>query len=344
MRMRGGYIPISRENNFDFLRFMAASGVFLSHCWPLYGREPEFFARLSGNLDTLGGLCVSIFFIISGFLITASWCRNPSINTYLKNRSLRIFPGLAVIVLLSVFVVGPLLSPLSASDYFSQYQTYKYLRNIFLYTSTNALPEVFSANLHHTFNGSLWTLPVEFAMYLVVLGLGFLKILRPFIIALLLLHFFGAMLHLVNPKMTLMGGTVPVLYALKHGISFMSGMLLYMYYDRLPKTHYLFILALLVTLISLYTPYARTVIMVTLPYIIIHFSFLRIPALNHWAKYGDFSYGIYIYAFPVQQWVYSWYHGAPEKFLEYIFFSYALIVLFAVASWHGIEKWALRLK
>lgn len=81
---------INHKNNFDVLRFSAAVGVIFSHCYALMGTiEP--LAVSSGHVATLGQLCVSVFFIISGFLITASWVKNPKLSVFIKNRCLRFF-------------------------------------------------------------------------------------------------------------------------------------------------------------------------------------------------------------------------------------------------------------
>ena len=113
-------------------------------------------------------LAVGVFFVISGYLISGSWERRPQLPRYLTNRVLRIIPGLFLVVVVSAFVLGPLVTTLAAGDYFTDGGTYSYLRNAVLIPNY-ALPGVFAGNpFPGAVNGSLWTLPAEFACYLVV--------------------------------------------------------------------------------------------------------------------------------------------------------------------------------
>lgn len=104
---------LHKDNNFDALRIFAAYLVLLSHSYPLFGREPEFVAAITG-FETGGGLAVSIFFFISGYLVMGSLERRPDALSYFLSRSLRILPGLFVAVVFCVFVVGVLLAMIGA--------------------------------------------------------------------------------------------------------------------------------------------------------------------------------------------------------------------------------------
>ena len=112
MFLKGKYIDQcidSRINNLDIIRFIAATLVVFSHSYPLTlgnnGSEP--FAVFSNGQMTFGELAVSIFFVISGFLITQSYDRSKDLIYYMKARTLRIFPGLIFCVILTVFLLGP---------------------------------------------------------------------------------------------------------------------------------------------------------------------------------------------------------------------------------------------
>ena len=120
------------SNNFDFLRVIAALLVLISHC-------PELFNYSVFNSDpfsqsigmSMGRTAVLIFFIISGYLISRSWESKESITDFFIARFLRIYPALIVITILTAFVLGPLLTTLSTSEYFDHHITYKYLENKF---------------------------------------------------------------------------------------------------------------------------------------------------------------------------------------------------------------------
>lgn len=166
----------SRSNHFDLLRLVAAFMVLLAHCYPLYGIGKDAIAASNGWLRVsahFGEWGVAIFFVISGYLITASYLRRGDWRDYAICRVLRIMPAYAVVIALSVLVLGPLVSRLSFVDYFTTSQTWEYLRGVFPFALHYALPGVFLENPYPlTVNGSLWTIPVEIAMYLLVGVLG----------------------------------------------------------------------------------------------------------------------------------------------------------------------------
>jgi peptidoglycan/LPS O-acetylase OafA/YrhL len=110
------------------LRLIAALLVLYGHSFAFYGNPPESFL----NLASYGGLGIDIFFIISGYLIVKSWDSTPSARKFIIKRSLRIFPALIVVVLISMFIFGPIFTTLPINGYFSHPQFWSYLKNIIL--------------------------------------------------------------------------------------------------------------------------------------------------------------------------------------------------------------------
>jgi fucose 4-O-acetylase-like acetyltransferase len=159
------------RNNLDALRLFAAMLVLVGHSYIFMGvTDPIFLAAVP-----LGPLGVSIFFVISGYLVSESWDRDPDAVRFLARRALRIVPGLAVCIFLTAFLLGPALTTLPLSAYFKHPTVWDYLYNIGLYISYS-LPGVFEKNrIAHSVNGSLWSLPVEFLLYLVVALVGLLR-------------------------------------------------------------------------------------------------------------------------------------------------------------------------
>jgi peptidoglycan/LPS O-acetylase OafA/YrhL len=147
---------IERANNFDFLRILAALFVIFSRSFPLSGNAFEPLGFVTGYL-TFGALGVVIFFVISGYLITKSWVEHPSWTRFLWNRSLRIYPGLCAVILLSIFVLGPFVTNLTIVQYFAQSEfLWLYLKNITLISISYYLPGVFIDNPYvGAVNGSL---------------------------------------------------------------------------------------------------------------------------------------------------------------------------------------------
>lgn len=157
-------------NNFDAVRILSAIAVLVGHAFVLTGNgpAPTLFAI------PLHTIAVAVFFSISGYLIAGSWERVPVWDRFLWHRCLRIFPGLIALVLVTVFIVGPLISSLSILEYFANSETYKYLQSAST-LATYSLPGVFGSEIHavSAVNGSLWTLGVELICYFFVLGVGF---------------------------------------------------------------------------------------------------------------------------------------------------------------------------
>ena len=172
-----------RRNNFDALRLIAALSVVFSHSFLIAeGSEAnEPFVWLSGNQCILGLVGVFVFFVISGYLVTESWCRSPLPGHFALRRGLRIYPGLMVNVALCALLLGPLVTSLPLGAYFSSPELRDFVvKTVTLNPGPLALPGVLFADnavgLH--INGSLWTLRYEIMMYLMIVMLGMARLLR----------------------------------------------------------------------------------------------------------------------------------------------------------------------
>lgn len=331
-----------KENNFDFLRFFAASLVILYHSFPIHG---DGDSSASNILDFLTRLPLPIFFIISGFLITKSWINNPHIITFFKKRILRIFPALIATVLFAIFLVGPITigSLDGIRNYFSNPLTWQYAQNIVM-RSRFFLPGIFEDNIFKgAINGSLWTLPVEFWLYISLSLVGYAKILeRKRFVSILIVIVMYWLYH----KLSLRSDTamsflsLPIYWTLKFGIYFYVGSFFYLFREKITFN----IFVCLAALVILYNYPVDIVYYITLPYIVLYLALaINNRVTKNWGKYGDFSYGLYVYAFPVQQTIMHF--GGRNMSLPLFFMSaYFATLLLAIISWNLIEKPALRLK
>lgn len=330
---------ISTANSFDFLRLLFALSVFIAHfseltgyfiCWPI---SPTM---------AIGG-----FFIISGFLITRSYY-NSTFTSYLLKRAKRIVPAYIVVVLLC-FVGLSLLSTNSILDYFTNRSSYSYLlANIsFLNFLQPTLPGVFADNIHPYVNGALWTIKVELSLYLFVPLLVYLlkkgksQVLLP-VLYILSAVFIAAMVYLYKQT----GADIYLVYSRQfvgQGMYFVAGVILLFYIDfflqykswSIILSFALVVLSHLITssLLDFFEPIAFAVLIVLLAY--------QLPKLKIVSKYGDISYGLYLFHYPVIQVFVAmgWFEDEPVI----LFFSSLLCVVFcAYASWHGVEKWFLK--
>ncbi|MES2348553.1 MAG: acyltransferase, partial [Pseudomonadota bacterium] len=166
------------KNNFDFVRFFAATLVLISHSFALTGHpRAEPLAVLSDHRTDLGHIAVIIFFIASGFLISASWSNKPDLIRFINSRILRIIPGL-VVVLLFCILIGSLISTASNHAFYGSAITF-FVRNLFMYKGQADLAGVFQQNIYgDAINGSLWTLRIEFTCYLLIAAIGLIHALN----------------------------------------------------------------------------------------------------------------------------------------------------------------------
>lgn len=335
----------SRENNFSFLRLGAATLVLVSHGYDLAQVGYEPFRDWSG-FDSFGGLAVSTFFVISGFLVTASLSRSRSAVKYLKNRCLRIFPALIGVVLLCAFVLGPLLTYFSLGDYLRNPTTWDYLRNIYLFELRYDLPGVFESNAWgRAVNGSLWTLPMEFAAYLLLLLIFLFGGLNT-----RFLFCVGTLLAAVQLKLADWLGiqdavflSMPLMPTLKNWTFFVAGALIFCLRDRIPFHPLYFLCGLSLFFIGFHHPIGIAIYLVVWPYLVIFAAHAVVPVLNKLDRFGDISYGVYLYAFPVQQTILYFSQG-KLGIHGFNLLAAAIVFVFATLSWFLIEKPTLRLK
>lgn len=329
-------------NNFDFVRLAAAAMVLCSHQYALLFRpEPRPF-----GLFTLGTLGVLIFFSVSGYLVAQSWDRDPHAWRFAARRFLRIWPGLAVVVMLTVFCVGPVFSRLPLGEYFRSEMTWKYLLQLCLQVELY-LPGVFESNPWHVVNGSLWTIPIEVKWYAILIVAGVCGLLlrraRYVLLAGVLLYaiyIFGVFDVQHNP---LANFPLPA-FGCEYGCFFCYGVLLQRWrqvWERHPLLTLACLTLLAAALVVLDRQYAA--VYVLLPFAVIGFGSLSTPLLREAGRYGDVSYGIYIYAYMVQQAVIA-VIGIRHAYALSLSVSMAITLACAFASWRLVERPALDLK
>ena len=164
-----------KSTNVNLLKFICAILVIVGHANPITGTGVDILTEYTGGECSFGGLAVGVFFFFSGLYVTKSLSKTVNLRTYLAKRVERIFPQLAVVILISAFVLGPIFTSLPIGTYFLSPGTYTYLLNAVLIPIHN-LPGVFEGLPYQTVNGPLWTLPVEFACYLMLWAISLILI------------------------------------------------------------------------------------------------------------------------------------------------------------------------
>jgi peptidoglycan/LPS O-acetylase OafA/YrhL len=323
---------IRDKNNFDFVRFFAATLVLISHSFALTGNpKAEPLAVLSGYRTDLGHLAVIIFFIASGFLIAASWNNKPDFLRFINSRILRIIPGLAVVLLFCI-LIGSIITTVSSRTFYGSAITF-FIRNLFMYKGQGDLAGVFQQNVYgDAVNGSLWTLRIEFTCYLLIAAIGMIGALnKKTAWVLWAITTVLAALNIHSPNL------IKELLPLQAW--FLAGTISYLHRDDAVNSTLVCGAAIL--LIGAYITDDILLISPAIAFILIKAIYLRGP-LNSFGKYGDFSYGIYIYAFPIQQFFVYAFPGIG--WMENCILSFPMTLICAIASWHCVEKRCLAFK
>ncbi|MBU0556973.1 MAG: acyltransferase [Alphaproteobacteria bacterium] len=330
-------------NNFDFLRVFLAISVVWSHCFALYfgSEENEPVSMLLNGVYNTGNIAVRAFFCISGFLITASYLQSKSLYSYFSKRVLRIYPGYIVCVMICSFIVIPAFSTRVALDLTQAIRT---IATSFLLHGEFPLSNAFDSHPVTAVNGSLWSIPFEFWCYIGIAALGIFKILKSRQLVLLIAVAFTMSrvfldVYGLNPGLGIIGDIFgwPYLWT-SVAPCFLSGSLVYLYKEELPRDAR--ILIILVTSAIVFSQvskiFAQAIFPYCLAYLIFYFSYSKIKMPD--AKYGDFSYGAYLYSFPIQQMLLT--VGLP--FVAYVPTAILLSLFAGVLSWWVIERHFLR--
>ena len=338
-----------KRNNFNAIRLAMALAVVWSHSFALgIGTEDsEPISQLLGNVYNAGNLAVLTFFAVSGFLITDSYIRSENWKIYLRNRVARIYPGYLVAVAVCSFIVVPLFS---TGFYWNSAHVLPMLSNVFLkgYIPTS---DAFGGG---AVNGSLWSISYEFWCYIGILGLGITGLLKRRMI----FPVIAFVVIVVRIWLDLTGrrpaGVLQPLIGMAYFWfnvlpPFLLGAAFLLYRDSIPRSRWLLAALILCTIAASHLPIddlhrtviTRTLMPLTLAYTTLYvaFSSIRLPNVT---LYGDFSYGTYLYAFPIQQML-RVEMDTRASLPMYAILSAILSVLAGVASWWLVERWFLAL-
>ena len=342
---------------FDLLRILLAFVIFYGHAkWAaghsILDHAPAAFAATNPvNLERGGWegwrrpilvSYVPAFFALSGYLVSASAFRTRFTSTFLAHRALRIFPALIVEVTLSGIVIGLFLTSYAPAAYFTDPLFFRYFGNIVGWISFY-LPGVFENNPSTTaVNVNLWTLPAEFDCYLMtaalmVTGLFYKRII--FTVTFVTLTIVFACLNLTSQfgvSPTTLPGFAVTYY-------FFMGVFFYHWRDYIPQHVVIFVLALACSYALQSGHHAVFFAPVFVVYATLFFGHAAIPKVPLIGR-GDYSYGMYLYGFPITQACVALIPGLRGNGWATLGVSLAITMCFAVFSWHVIESKMLRLK
>jgi peptidoglycan/LPS O-acetylase OafA/YrhL len=332
----------NRSSGFDYLRVALALSVVSWHSLVTsYGTELQSRV-LAGPWRSIVAVILPMFFALSGFLVAGSLQRN-ALPTFLGLRALRIMPALAIEVMLSALLLGPLVTDGSLTNYFQDVRFSNYFLNI-IGNIHYFLPGVFAGNPFPFYvNAQLWTIPFELQCYVLLAVSGMAGACRyPQLLAVTTIGLQGAcggLAWLTGHDDGGLGSTVPG-YVLT--LCFLAGVTLYLMRDRVSYNFLLLTISIVLIGLALQLPYGDFLIPFPVAYGTV---FLGLANPRRWflVRWGDYSYGIFLYGFPIQQLVAS--QGAAfHSWYINLLIAVPLVVAFAAVSWVIVERPALSLR
>jgi peptidoglycan/LPS O-acetylase OafA/YrhL len=360
----------ARANSIGLLRMALAFAVLVAHCWPLALGRPMLGSGETMRQADVGKLAVYGFFVLSGFLITSSALRF-SAPRYLWHRALRILPALWVCLLVTALVVAPAIAYYergTLDGFWGHPQgPLQYLRANWLFamdqwTISGILRDVpYGRGIESggPVNGSLWTLRYEVLCYFMLAALAATAVLARArgAMVLLLLGVYGVVVEdfvrgdglVVLPAKHGVLGPYPVVGTFeKHLViyltfAFLLGAVAKLYAHRVPMTGWLAALAAVGVAVTARVGGFYVLGVPLLAFLLLYLAVGLPRWLHPIGRKRDYSYGVYIYAFPVQQ-VVALLIGVRYGFVTYLVVSSAGTLVLAALSWHLVERPAMSLK
>ncbi len=306
-----------KRNNFDAIRLAMALLVVWSHSFAIYlgteDREPVS-VLMNGTYNS-GNIAVLVFFVVSGFLISHSYIRSKSLRDYLGKRIRRIYPGYFVATMIGAFIIVPLFSSRMHAD-FTVLEIAKSVGLNLLLRGYFPPSDAFKGG---AVNGSLWSIPYEFWCYIGLATLGVAGALKGRSFCLV----FTLAVMAVRVWLDLTGrhpggGVVGMIIGYPYLWfvvlpCFMFGVCFYLYREIIPRNRWILLAGILLLVLTPNLPLdplhaqilTNLILPPTISYMTFYTAFNRRSKLRNAARWGDFSYGTYLYAFPIQKMLFA---------------------------------------
>ena len=332
-----GSLFVGKHNNLTFIRLLAALTVIYGHTPSIVPGTPADWVTRTTNYAFSGGVAVDLFFLISGFLVTASILKG-GVRRYVIARVLRIYPALWVNLILTTFVMGAVLTTLPLGDYLKHREVWSYFLGLAgTFRGAFFLPGVFEGNADHAINGSIWSVLIEVWLYVVLLVIYLLGILQRRAVF-NVVFFVGIVALWSAPELT--PGIFNNSTSRHVCLLFCIGAFLYINRDTVPVSPFYLLIALFLAGITLGTdrfPYAYVLLLTT--FFCTASFYAQFAWLDRW---GDLSYGVYLYGWPCQQLIAHYFPHLTG--MQNCIYACTAALICGFLSWHLVEKRAMRLK
>jgi peptidoglycan/LPS O-acetylase OafA/YrhL len=332
-------LPSHARNNLDFLRLLFAVAVIFAHSYPLAlglnhpSIEPLTVAT-HGRLD-FGLLALAFFFTTSGYLIAGSWLHRKSAAEFVWRRCRRIFPGYAVAVAFSIVIVATIARAPGRGPWLSLIHEAVAMGPLMSGRTLQTVPYA------GVVNGSIWSIKYELLCYAVLVGAGVAGLLRrPWVVGLLLVSFAAEPIGHHMPRLVrwITGDLTPLARFLPF---FLAGSVAYLWRSAIPMRWWIFAAICITCGVVARSTWCTSrvfeaVLAFATAYAVPYVGFHRRLPLHGFGRFGDFSYGTYLYAFPIQQLLVFWRPGVGP--IALFAMATPLSVLAGAVSWFAVER------
>ena len=330
----------------NIVRILCSIGVVFSHSFSLLDLNNDWLYQHT-QYDSFGTVCVAIFFSISGYLMHDSWKSAPRLDVFFFKRLLRILPGLYGVILAAVLLL-PIIQGIDWNIFWNNEYSWKYFNNLLVFPTELFLPYVFDSNLIRVANGPIWSIPYEVTMYAIIALVYALTktrwcgiIIGTLLVLFMSYHVWVYYFEGVDTRIIF----INLALLTRYGVYFLMGSLLALYWHRISQKIFFAMLSVLCVIIALYNQSTYILLMpFALPFLVLYSAIeLPISTLTSIRNFPDISYGIYLYAFPIQQIIISQHDRAIGPYRVFLY-TMPIVILCALISTYLIEKPALKYK
>ena len=330
-----------RPAGFDYIRLFLAISVVCFHTIPItYGSDFAYQVWVAPEYRVLIVGILPAFFALSGFLVAGSLARCKTLPGFLFLRAIRIFPALIVEVVLSALLLGPAMTAFTWPEYLSDPELYRYFLNC-IGDIHFTLPGLFLQNPQPGLvNAQLWTVPFELECYItlsLLTAIGIVRHHRLFSALIVAMVGYTILRYFTNPlyaNLSLSGRALV--------LCFLTGVLFYNLRASIPYSRWLALAAVAASLVFFWIPGGGALSAIPVTYVTVFLGITN-PRRLAFIRRGDYSYGIFLYAYPVQQAVVAT-RLLPLNGFVTLAVAFPLIFAVAACSWHFWEKRMLELR
>lgn len=332
----------AKENAIGFLRLIFALIVVVQHSFALLNLSDPLSQI---GMASFGAIGVNGFFVLSGFLITASWLNTKSFLSFFWRRVLRIFPAFLICLIFTSFIIGTGMARLQGKEIdfaFLQQQLGYIYKNILLVVYQPSISNLTDTHFLNSLNGSLWTLSWEFLFYIALAIAGIFGLLtkRKYLL-IILICFYIISYWMSDCRCVLFFKFYTSERVAILPFMFAMGIIGYLFKNKVPNHPALLLLCTILWIIDIKYNSLLPLHPFLFSYVIL-WLVVNLP-IKSFEKHGDYSYGIYIYHFPIIQLIISIFNYNINPWL---LFTITLLPtgILAYFSWHYIEKSMLSYK